>query len=214
MSYCTILLSFSLNLLSAEEPRPVVSPGIDDFISSSFRIDETLKVTLDGSPAASDIERERVTQNRLVFVDTAHWRAMRQLPLPGSIREYLSDAGTIFRMTGSNKKNVTRVPPTNLFWEEIILSPLQLAKEWSLADRSENFDSWLKDLRKAKSPLTNVEGDKIEFNFMDDSNIRILSTGKIMQDGKTLVKVESHWEMTGRGKVNSTSLVNSLLRSN
>jgi len=210
MSYCTIFL---FSLLSAEDSRPV-SPGTEDFISAPFRIEENLKVSLDGSPAASDIQRESRVQNKLVFVDPMHWRVLRQLPLRGSLREYLFDEGIVFRMTGGNKKNIARVIPSNKIWEEVIASPLELAKNWSLADKNETFDGWIKALQKAKSPLTNVDGDKIEFSFLNEGGLRILSTGKILQDGKTQVKVESHWEMTGRGKINASALVNSLLRSN
>jgi len=190
-----------------------VPAGMDDFLSKSFRIDETQKLTLDGSPASSEIDRQSQIQNRLVYIRPGEWRVKRQLPFTQSLKEILASESHYWTMTPSNKKIPLRTEPSDKIWEEIVLSPLNLAKEWSLADSDENFDDFISRLKKSQSPLKNADGDTIDFAFTGDTGLRIISTGRILQDGKTQVRVESHWEMKERGNANSTSLLASLLRS-
>jgi hypothetical protein len=204
---------FVVLVLSSSVIASEVTPGLSDITSKPFRIDETLKVTLDGTPEASEIDRQSVVQNRLVFVGEHEWRVKRQLPFTQSVKEILAHENSFYTMSPANKKVPLRKAPGPHIWDEVILSPLQLAKEWSLAEPSETFDDFVKRLKKSQSPLKNVEGDKIEFSFLGETGIRIISSGKILQDGKTRVRVEATWELKERGNVNATSLLASLLRS-
>jgi len=209
MSRCSIFLTlFLAGPLQASEIRD----ELQSLGENSFRILEVTKIILDGSPQASDIQRESHISNRVTYLNEFKWRAKRKLPFSENVREILHLDKDYFVMTASNRRLPAREQYTQKFWEEIVLTPLQLAKEWSFAEPSDTFESFWKKLEKSKSPLTNVDGDKIEYQFTENNGLKLFASGKIIQDGKTRIKVETSWELKDRAKVKEEELQNPLLK--
>ncbi len=206
LNFCSAAFFISLSpLLSFAE-------GLGSLEKTSYRIEERTKLILDGSAEASEIERSSETVNRLTYVDSENFRAKRELPFKKASREILKEAGTFFTMSATNKKSPTQILPGPGFWEEIALSPLQMAKSWSLADGGESLDDFLDRMRKVKEPLKNIEGDRIEVTVLENGGLRLTFIGKLLHE-KTKVKIESQWELKDLGKVNLESLSTSLMKA-
>jgi hypothetical protein len=191
------------------------SQGLDvsSLTDKPFLLEEELKVILDGSAAASDIERKSTTYNRLTYIDSGRWRAYRSIPLQKTAKEFLKSDSQIFEMSPGNQKNKATYPVTDRFWQEAVASPVHYARNWSLIGPDDDWDDLLSKLKAApESTLKNVEGDRISATLKPDGSITLVSRGKVIQDGKTAVQIESMWRMFQRGQVAEAELNRSLLR--
>lgn len=195
----------------ASDAPPVLD--VSSLTSKPFLLEEELKVILDGSAAASDIERKSTTTNRLTFIDSNHWRAYRSLPLQKTSKEYLKSENQVFEMSPGNQKNKVTYPVTDRFWQEAVAAPVHYARHWSLIGNEDDWDDLLSKLKGAPQlTLKNVEGDQISATIKPDGSITLVSRGKVLQDGKTAVQIESMWRMFQRGQVAEADLNRSLLR--
>lgn len=211
----SIFLALSLSTVNSpsDPDAMIVSEELSQLASKSFRLTENMKLVLDGSKEATEIARTSSLTNSIVFFNEHRWRARRKLPFIESSKEVLYQDSTFSIMTPTNRKISARSKFSNQFWEEVVLSPLRLAKEWTLIPQDATFDEFISKLRKSNGPLTNVEGDRIEFTPLPEEGMRIFASGRIIQDGKTKVRIESNWELKDRGKIKETDLALSLARS-
>jgi hypothetical protein len=204
------LLSIHQFVFASDAPQAL---DVSSLTAKPFLLEEELKVILDGSAAASDIERKSTTYNRLTFIDSNHWRAFRSLPLQRTAKEYLKSENQIFEMSPGNQKNKVSYPVTDRFWQEAVASPVHYARNWSLIGPDDDWDDLLSKLKDApESTLKNVEGDRISVTLKPDGSITLVSRGRVIQDGKTAVQIESMWRMFQRGQVTEAELNRSLLR--
>lgn len=186
---------------------------LSNFLKTPFRVEEKWTLTLDGSNASSQIERTSRVHNRLAFVDLEHWRVKRDYPFVQSSKEILTEGTRIYRVTPSNRKILSRDHVSSKIYEEVILSPWRLAREWGMIDMKTSFEDWMASLPKVSSPMKNDRGDSLEIKTSPtSSNIQVMASGAIMQDGKTKVHIELTWELKDRGVVTASSLVASLVK--
>lgn len=192
----------------AESPEDL-TPLVGDLLKENFRVREQVKITLDGSDAASGIFRSSQITNEVVYFSPQRWRVRRQLPFTEQNFEFLmTDHGVRF-LNPFNHGVEPPYPVPAPTYLEVLVSPLRFARSWSM-DSGANMDQLLKAARKA--PLTNPDGDRIEIEEKDGITSLKL-TGKIIHDGKTKVAVESTWQVLDRGKVAESNLEKSLMRS-
>lgn len=186
---------------------------LSTFLKSPFRVEEKWTLTLDGSSASSQIERTSRVHNRLAYLDQEHWRVKRDFPFVQSSKEILAEGPRIYRVTPSNRKILSRDAVTPKIYEEVILSPWRLAREWGMIDMKTSFEDWMASLPKLTSPLKNDRGDSLEVKTKENSsNLQVIASGSILQDGKTKVHIELTWELKDRGAVTASSLVASLVK--
>lgn len=189
------------------------SVDVSDFSSKSFLLEEELKVILDGSPAASDIQQRSTTYNRVTFLDPENWRAYRSRPLQRTAKEYIKIQNQIFELTPGNQRNKTVEKISDRFWQEAVAAPALYAREWSLIDSSDGLKELVSKLKGApEMTLKNVEGDQITASVKADGSMTLMSRGKILQDGKTTIQIESMWRLFQIEKVAESDLNRSLLR--
>lgn len=191
----------------------ITSVDVSDFTSKSFLLEEELKVILDGSPAASDIQQRSTTYNRVTFLDPENWRAYRSRPLQRTAKEYIKIQNQVFELTPGNQRNKTLEKVTDRFWQEAVAAPVLYAREWSLINSSDGLKDLVSKLKGAPElTLKNVEGDRISATIKADGSITLVSRGRILQDGKTSIQIESMWRLFQIEKVAEADLNRSLLR--
>ena len=212
------ILPFQLFAAPEQIPEPIVDYDIlGDFTEKPFELKETVTVTLDGSEDADLIKRRTQTIQNLVFLNRQNWRVRKQLPFNHEIYEFLKIKGSIHSMTPTNRRVDPPSQVSDSAWIEVITSPLRLARRWNLADHNITFSKWIDRLKKRKTPLENGQGDRISLEVKDEKDgqviYTVISTGSIMHEGKTLMRLESVWELKETSEVTKETLNKSLLRS-
>lgn len=185
---------------------------LSDLTEKSFRVRESLQVSLDGTPQSSDIERFSQTSSEVVFVNSKNWRVRRELPFSHTLNEYLRRDAGFFEATPSNRLVIAKEEVQDTVWAEVALTPLRLAEEWGLVDGGISWSSWLSLLKKSTSPLKN-NANQIDYTLNEDGSIHLSAKGTILQDGKTLMNVEVQWDLQDVGLVQETKLNDSLMRT-
>ncbi|MBN8555957.1 MAG: hypothetical protein J0L93_10970 [Deltaproteobacteria bacterium] len=203
----------SLNLFASAEDPEKLRPLVSKIISEPFRMREISKISLDGTEAASGIQRASQITNEVVYVSPTQWRVRRELPFLNATKEYLFQKDRVMQMTPSNRASEPREAVSETVWMEALISPLRIAQQWSLAKSDMTLSEWISSLKGLKEPLKNAEGDQITAEFDKDQNVKINMTGKLIADAKTRVNIQSTYEILDRGKVTEKQLSESLMRS-
>lgn len=210
---CTLPFQF----VHADDALDDLRSSVSGILDETFRVRENTKIFLDGTEAASSIQRTSHQVNELVFAGDKGWRVRRQLPITEVAREYrktIQDKDEHLQvMTPTNRGVEPREPISDAIWLEILASPLKLAQQWSLAPTDIKLSRWLSDLRELKAPLKNADGDEISVEVAADKSMKIFLKGSILHDQKTKVKVESSWTLMDIGKITEADLNTSLVRS-
>ena len=204
---------FALSLFASPEDPEKLRPLVSKIISEPFRMREISKLSLDGSEAASDIQRATQITNELVYVSPTQWRVRRELPFTNATKEYLFEKDRLMQMTPSNKASEPREPVSDTIWMEALLAPLHIAQQWSLAKSDMTLSEWISSLKNLKEPLKNADGDQITAEFDKNQNLKINLNGKLIADAKTRIQVQATYEILDRGKVTEKQLSESLMRS-
>lgn len=205
------LLFFKFALFSSlfADTNEDLTPLVGDLLKENFRVREQVKLTLDGSEAASGISRTSQITNEVLYISPQRWRVRRQLPFTEQSFEFLLTAQGVRFMSPFNRGVEPPFDVEAKTYLEILISPLRFARAWSM-DGGSNMDQLVKTLRR--SALTNSDGDRMELEEKDGLTTLRLA-GKIVHDGKTRVAVESTWQILDRGKVQDAQMEKSLMRS-
>jgi hypothetical protein len=203
--------------LAAAEPLDDLRSMVDGLLDQNFRVREVTTIILNGSEAASSIQRTSHITNEVVYTKDSGWRVRRQSPITEVIREYRKtnkDKDEHLQvMTPTNRGIEPREAMTDAIWLEILASPLRLAQQWSLAAGDTNLARWLENIRSLKGPLKNAEGDEMTVEVGADKSLKINFKGSILHEGKTRVGIESTWMLMDISKITDTDLNQSLMRS-
>ncbi|MDB5038671.1 MAG: hypothetical protein JWQ35_2199 [Bacteriovoracaceae bacterium] len=206
----TVSILFLSQICLAENSNDL-TPMASDLLHDNFRVREHVSISLDGSDAASGIFRNSQFTNELVYLSPQKWRVRRDLPLKENTFEFLMTDKGVRLMNPFNHGTEPSFSVDAKTYLEVLVSPVRFAQAWSLADGSTTLPDLLKHLKKG--PLQNVEGDKIELEEKSDGSLNLKLSGKILQDSKTKVNIESVWQLSERNKVTEGELLSSLLRS-
>jgi len=173
---------------------------IADFIQKPFRIKDTITVRIPGTEESQFIERQTKTVHKLVFQNRDNFRVRRQLPFNHSIYEFLKVNGKMYSMTPSNRRVEPSEAVPEKTWVEVVASPLRLAQRWGLASYDYSITDWIKRLKSQEEPIKNLRGDEVVLKIIEEEGappvLAITSKGTILHDNKTLVAIESTWELT------------------
>jgi hypothetical protein len=160
-----------------------------------FHLEEKTRSSLDGSQAASQILRTSETYQQVSFVNETEFRVKRESPFVHLQREYWMDQGTWWVMTSNNRKIPPQNRPDRNVLDQAVYAPLSYARAWGFADKNEDFESFWKRVKDASQPLENEKGARMEIQKLGVDAWLIKSSGTLLHDEKTEVRVESEWTL-------------------
>jgi len=182
-------------------------------LEKPFRAVYRVTYNLDGSSDAGDFSRRSEIRDEVVYVDHHNWRARRELPFSGNIRELLMTDQSLYWMKPNGKSVPARELSKPSTWVEILMAPYELAKEWGLISYDDNWDKWLTKLRSRKRGLFNTRKDLMMITNEDQNVLRIAGEGTVLFEGKIQVRITAQWQLSKPGTITSADLHHSLIRS-
>ncbi len=183
---------------------------IESLTKDSFKLQVRLKVTLDGSEAASLLHRTGYIKDDLVFLDRDQWRLFRQNPFNAVAYEWLQTDKGLFLISSQNNRNSSPTSMPEGLVIHSVATPLHLAQAWGLMDSRSTLEELLSKLTEGPltkdehsltlqideppaSPPDNAQANKLP--TPDSQRWLIQIKGSLLHDNKTKVNLEGTWEL-------------------
>ncbi len=182
---------------------------VEDLLQKSFRVRERTTFVLDGSEAASSIQKTSTIMNELVYYGPTQWRVRREIPFAQTISEFGRLQNQFFSYTPTNRP-ISIPSVKNASWVEVILSIQRFAEQMGLIEPDLKFSFWLSELKAGRAKMQN-NGAVLTYEGGKDGTVKLTLTGKILHEGKTEVQISSFWQMSDVEKVSEAMLKSSLI---
>lgn len=167
-------------------------------VKTTFQVRDRLVVNFDGSEAAGGILKTSESWNRLLYLDPANWRVLREYPIIHSSREVLSLDSHQYIISSRNRKIESPKSLPDAIWMEVLLSPYRMAKELGFNLDADSYAEWLQKVQNLETDLENDNAGKlsVEKKETDQGKIlRLVLEGYYTHEGKTRARVLEEWSL-------------------